>query len=121
MRRWDSGEGRWGIILTLAVLSTVTYAGIKTLPAYVQNYRLGDYIRDLAVRATVYRFSAEAVRSDVVTYARRLDLPASADSVKVTATPARVRIELDYVVPVDLMLYTWALHFTPATENRALL
>ncbi len=121
MRQSDSREGRWGTIFVLAILSTLAYVGIKTLPPYVQNYRLGDYIRDLAIRGTVYRFSAEAIRSDVVTYARRLDLPVTADNVKVTATPSRVRIELDYVVPVDLMIYTWALHFTPAAENRALL
>jgi hypothetical protein len=43
----------------------------------------------------------------------------TAENVKVTIT-TKVNIDLDYMVPVDLKVYTMMLHFTPSAEDRSL-
>jgi hypothetical protein len=55
----------------------------------------------------------------VVAYAQDHGVPLAADNVKVTIS-SRVSINLDYTVPVDLIVYTLKLHFTPSAENQSL-
>lgn len=120
MRHSDSGAGRGKLIGTLAVLLAVAYVAIKTIPVYVHNYELHDYIGQLAIQATVSRAPAEGIRNNVVAKAQDLNLPVSPENVKVQAGH-NVTILVDYTVPIDLKVYTWVLHFKPSAENRALL
>lgn len=120
MRRSDSGRGRGRLIVELTVLGALVYVGIKAVPVYVQNYELSDYIRQLAVQATVQRSKAEVIQQQVVVFAQNLDLPVDRDNVQVAVGGSAVTIALDYSVPVDLSVYTWVLHFSPSAENRFL-
>ena len=119
MRCSDRGAGRGKAMFTLAILVAIGYVAIKTIPVYIHNYELHDYIRQLAIQATVNRAPADHVRDDVVAYGRDLDLPLNPDNVKVQAGN-KVTIDIDYQVSIDLKVYTWKLHFTPSAENRAL-
>ncbi len=119
MRRLDFGKGTLKAIFTLAFLAGLAYSAFQILPVYIHNYDLQNYIRDLAVRASVNRVPAEAIRKDVVDHARDLDLPIGPGDVKVSAGN-KVTIELDYSVPVDLKVYTLNLRFTPSAENRGI-
>jgi hypothetical protein len=120
MQHTASGRGYPKLIFTLLVLGAVGYVAVKTVPIYVHNYELQDFIRQLAIRATVDRNPAEAIQNDVLSQAEELDLPIMRSDVKVTVNSYGVTIELDYTVPVDLKFYTWVLHFTPSATNRAL-
>lgn len=120
MRRTASGKGYPKLIFTLLVIGGIGYVAVKTIPIYVHNYELQDFIRQMAIRATVDRTSTEAVQNDILAEARELDLPIAREDVKVSVTSSGVTIDLDYTVPVDLQVYTWVLHFTPSASNRAL-
>lgn len=120
MQHTASGRGYPKLIFTILVLGAIAYVAVKTIPIYVHNYELQDFIRQLAIRATVNRTSAETVQNDILAEADELDLPIRRRDVKVTVNSAGVTIELDYTVPVDLKVYTWVLHFTPTATNRAL-
>lgn len=98
----------------------MAYVAIKAVPVYVHNYELQDYIRQLAVRATVERANPDTVRNDVMARAQELDLPLTRENVKVTQSGGKIMIEVDYTVPLDLKVYTWNIHFAPSAENRAL-
>jgi len=117
MRPSDSGVGRLKIIFVLLVLGAVAYVAIKTIPVYVNSYEVQDYIRQLAIKASVERVKPEAIQDQVVAHAVEKDLPVTRDNVKVTITGTKVRIDLDYTVPVDLKVYTLSLHFTPSSED----
>jgi len=117
MRPSDSGVGSLKVIFVLLVLGAVAYVAIKTIPVYVNSYEVQDYIRQLAIKASVERVHAEAVQDQVVAHAVEKDLPVTRDNVKVTITGTKVRIDLDYTVPVDLKVYTLSLHFTPSSED----
>jgi hypothetical protein len=122
MRIRDSGKGRGKVILTLAIFAALVFFVAKTLPVYFHNYELQDYIRQVVIHATAgQRPTAEALRNNVVAKARDLELPVQNDNVKVVVTSSRVTIDLDYVAPIDLKVYTLNLHFHPSADNRALL
>ena len=113
----DSGIGSLRIIFVFLVLGAVAYVAIKTIPVYVNNYEVQDYIRQLAIKASVERVRAEAVQDQVVAHAGEKDLPVTRDNVNVTINGSKVRIDMDYTVPVDLKVYTLSLHFTPSSED----
>jgi cell division protein FtsL len=121
MRRTKEAAGRFKALLSLALLAAVIFIAIKTLPAYVNNYQLQDHIRQLAIQLSVRTTPAtpEEVRDEVIGFAQDHGITLTADNVKVTIA-RRVSINLDYTVPVDLIVYTLRLHFTPSAENQAL-
>lgn len=120
MRRSDSGAGYGKAIFVLAILAAFFFVAAKTVPVYFHNFELQDYIRQLAVQATVMRANPNRVRDEVIAHAHELDLPLSPENVKVS-TGYRTTIQIDYTVPVDLKVYTWNLHFTPSADNRSIL
>ena len=117
MRPSDSGVGSLKTIFVLLVLGAVAYVAIKTIPVYVNSYEVQDYIRQLAIKASVERVKPDAIQDQVAAHAAEKDLPVTRDNVKVTISGSKVRIDMDYTVPVDLGVYTLSLHFTPSSED----
>ena len=113
----DSGIGSLRIIFVLLVLGSVAYVAIKLIPIYVNSYEVQDYIRQLAIKASVERVRPEAIQDQVTAHAVEQDLPVTRDNVKVTMSGGKVRIDMDYTVPVDLKVYILSLHFTPSSED----
>jgi len=121
MRRTEEASGRLKVVFSLAIVVAVAFVAIKVIPVYVNNYQLEDHIRQLSIQLAVRTRATtpDEVKNEVVAYAQDHGIPLAADSVKVTVG-SHVMIDLDYTVPVDLMVYTLKLHFTPSAENRSL-
>jgi cell division protein FtsL len=121
MRRTEEASGRFKTLFSLALLAAIIFIAIKTLPAYVNNYQLQDHIRQLSTQLAVRTkpVTPDEIRNEVVTFAQDHGVPLTADNVSVTIS-SHITISLDYTVPVDLMVYTLRLHFTPSAENPSL-
>jgi cell division protein FtsL len=121
MRRTEEASGRFKTLFSLALLAAIIFIAVKTLPVYVNNYQLQDHIGQLSTRLVVRvkPVTPEEVRDEVVTFAQDHGIPLTPDNVKVTMA-RRISINVDYTVPVDLVVYTLRLHFTPSAENQAL-
>jgi|SRR5579859_4624358 len=117
MRPSESGAGRAKAIFAILFLIAVVFCGWKVIPVYVNNYELNDDIRQLAIRSTVDRSSAEKVQNDVLTYAKDLNLPVKREDVTVQVGN-RVTISVDYTVPIDLKVYVWMKEFVDSAENN---
>ncbi|HXJ92041.1 MAG TPA: hypothetical protein VMT20_04075 [Terriglobia bacterium] len=116
------GEERKGSlkpILFLAVWGALVFVGAKAFPVYSGSSKLADYIRDVAVHASMQKTAPNEVQAEIVRYARSLGLPIVDKDVRVTRTEDAVQINLDYTVPVKLGIFTWNLRFTPSVESRA--
>jgi hypothetical protein len=106
-------------VLFLVLWGGLVFTGAKAFPICSGSSKLADYIRDLAVHASMQKVSAAEVQGEVLRYARSLGLPIAESEVHVTRTEDTVQINLDYSVPVSLGVFNWNLHFTPSTESRA--
>jgi hypothetical protein len=106
-------------ILFLVVWGALVLVGAKAFPVYSGSSKLADYIRDVAVHASMQKTAANEVQAEIVQYARSLGLPIADNEVRVTRTEDTVEINLDYTVPVKLGIFTWNLRFTPSVESRA--
>jgi hypothetical protein len=118
MQLTDSGAGRVKALLSILFLVFVVFAGVKIIPVYVNNYELDDYIREQTPYWLTQRARADYIQKSILNKAQELGLPVSEDQVKVEAPGSVVRVSIDYTVPVDLVVYTLTLHFTPSAENK---
>ncbi len=98
----------------LAVIAMLGVFAARLLPVYLKNFHLQQYLEETAqLPATLERPDA-LLRVDVVNRAARLGLPVRIDQVRVRRWAGHVRIEVLYIVPVNLLFYTVDLHFRPA-------
>jgi hypothetical protein len=119
-RRFERGEGKLKGIIIAAVVVLGIYSAFKILPAYVNDYQLSDKMQEQARFAVVNRYTEEQIRDNVFKIVQDLDIPAKREDIKVVSNNSVVKISMDYIVPVDLLMYHMDLHFTPSSENKAL-
>lgn len=108
------------LFLTLALLSSMIFAGIKILPIYVNNYQMQDAIESEARFAIGNRLGAKDIRDNIWKKVNEIGIPADQDSLKVSANQGAVQISLDYSVPVDLLVYKFTLDFHDHADNRSI-
>lgn len=101
------------LIASLAILAILGVIGVLLIPPYAANWRLQSYLNDFADDAAASHKPPDAVRSEVLNAAATLGVPVASDDVQVTATPSGVKIDVLYIVHVDLAGYTIDLHFRP--------
>ena len=98
----------------IAVLVLMSLMGVLLVPPYVQNWKLQRYVNDLADDPALTQQSPEIIRTRIVNHAATLGLPVYGSDVRVTRSQNAFRIEVLYLVHVDLPGYTVDLHFRPA-------
>ena len=119
-RRYERGAGKLKSIFFLAIFLLLIYSGVKIVPAYVTDYQLSDKMQEQARYAVVNRYTEDQIRDNIFKVIQDLEVPAKRDAIKVSANNAVVKISLEYTVPVDLFFYHLDLHFSPSSENKAL-
>ena len=117
---------RWRIVAAAAVLGALVYFLIGFAPVYIRNLRLQSFVGGIPRRAENLARSGPAPSDDllrdwVLDAARGLDLPVTPDNIRIQRSPdgAHVeRIDVHYLVRVDLPGYTVNLHFYPGAGSR---
>ena len=117
----ERGEGKIKAIIYLVILLLIIYSAVKIVPIYVSNYQLTDKMLEQARFAVVNRYTEDQIRDNIFKIVQELELPVKRDAIKVLATNSVVKISTEYTIPVDLLFYRMDLHFSPSSENKALL
>jgi hypothetical protein len=102
----------------VAVLAVLVILGIRLIPIYLHNRELQQFVEDVTQRASAPTSSDDVLRSWILSKAADLELPVVAGNVHIERTAKSVRIDVRYVVRVDLPLYTVDLHFYPGAGSR---
>lgn len=105
------------LIAGAAVLFILIALGVLIVPPYAANWRLQNYVNDLADDPASAKRPAEAVRAQVLNEAAGLGLPVHGDNVRVVIAQGAVRIDVLYIVHVDVAGYTVDLHFRPTAGS----
>lgn len=111
-------SSRWRQAAGLAVLAILVFLGIRLTPIYFHNRELQQFVDDVTHRPGVQSNSDDVLRSWILSKAAELDLPVVADNVHIERSADGVRIEVRYVVRVNLPLYTVDLHFYPGAGSQ---
>jgi YbbR domain-containing protein len=118
----ERGGSKWNLIITLLIVGSMVFAGIKVVPVYVDNYQFQDAIESESKFAlTGYpKKSIDDIRDDVWKKAQELSIPAQREDIQVNVTNGSVSISLDYSVPIDLAVYQLTLQFHPHADNHSI-
>ena len=101
----------WRVAAGVLVLAALGLFASVLTPIYVRNFEFHEFVSHLTHNVDSQSRSDEALQRIVLAKARSLSLPVTASSVQVTRPGGSVRIDVRYVVQVDLPGYTVELHF----------
>ncbi len=94
-------------VVALVVLAAI---GVMLIPPYFENMRLQRYL-DTVVQG---QRPPDMLRAEIVNKAGQLGLPVREGDIRVVPKGNGVRVDIVYVIRVDLPLYTVDLHFHPS-------
>lgn len=120
-RRKEWGGGNAKALAYTALLALAVFTAFKMVPPVVSEYQLADKMDEEARFAVVNRYTEDQIRDNIYKVVQDLDIPAKREDIKVSATQQVVKISLDYTVPIDLLVYSTSLHFSPASENKSIM
>ena len=120
-KREERGGGSGKAIAYTALLVLAVFTAFKMVPPVVSEYQLSDKMDEEARFAVVNRYTEDQIRDNIYKVIQDLDIPAKREDIKVTASQQVVKISLDYTVPIDLLVYSTSLHFSPASENKSIM
>lgn len=118
----ERGGSRLNLLITLVILGSMGFAGVKVIPTYVENYQFQDSIEaESRFALTGYpKKSPDDVRADIYKKAKELDLPVKSENIRVSMTNGSVEIDVDYSVTFDLSVYQWTHDFHPHADNHTI-
>lgn len=118
----EKGASRFKVWLFFLFLFLVIHVGIKVVPMYMDYAKMQD---EMAVKAGVAQvLKDEEILRDLVSKARELDLPLTADSFILNRNEERrkmaIRTKYGWDVEVTFLwgAYTRRFHFDPAVEEN---
>jgi len=106
-------QRRLRLIAGITVLVILAAIGIVLIPPYVENWKLQRYVNELAEDPGTAALAPEMVRAKIVSRAASLGLPVGDSDVQITRVQDAIRINVLYLVHVDVAGYTVDLHFRP--------
>lgn len=101
-------------IAGVVVLACMAALAVILIPPYLQNFKLQRFVNELIDDPGTASLAPEVIRERVVTRAAQLGLPVHSQDVQVKQVHNAIRIDVLYVVHVDVASYTVDLHFRPA-------
>lgn len=117
MRRkgMQRGEGQLGCIVGLIILLVASYVAYKMIPVKVRSAEVRGVVVDAARSAG--RFNDKQIHRLISDKARDNRLPIGEKDIKIRRTGGSIRIEVEFVVPVEFPGYTYQWRFKHVAEN----
>jgi hypothetical protein len=118
----EKGGAKLNLVITLAILGAMGFAGVKIVPVYFANYQMQDSMNSESRFAlTGYpKKGPSDVQDDIFKKAQDLGIPAKRDDIVVQMENGSVSIAMDYTVPIDLVVYQFTLQFHPHADNHSI-
>jgi hypothetical protein len=109
---------KWRIALAALIVLAAGILAAQLVPVYFRNMRLQQFVAETARDHANLERPDDLLRATVLNEAERLSLPVRAGNITIQRTPDSVRIDVRYVVKVEMPLYRVDLHFYPGAGSR---
>lgn len=109
-RAAQRGEGNLGCIFWLLALAIAVLISWKLIPVKVNSAELADYMVEVAQFQSANK-PPEDLKKLIIFRAGELGIPLTKENVSVVKNGDRIRMSVDYTVPVDFPGYTYNWHF----------
>lgn len=106
----ERGESNLGCILWLVLLGIAVLISWKMIPVKVNSAELSDYMVEVAQFQSAQN-APDVLKQMIINRASELGIPLTKENVTVVRTGDRIRMTVDYTVPVQFPGYTYNWHF----------
>jgi hypothetical protein len=101
------------LIAGAVVILILIGLGVVLIPPYASYWQLQNYLSSVVDDAGTLKLSQDVVRAEIVNKAKALGLPVANDDVHVAISPNSVKLDVLYMVQVNVAGYAIDLHFRP--------
>ena len=117
MRRFRSqrGEGQFGCVVGLLLLLAAIFVAYKMVPIKVKAAELRGEVVDEAKHAGTR--NDEQITKAILRKAEQTGLPVSRDNIRISRSSNMIRVDVEYVVPVEFPGFTYEWNFHHSAEN----
>lgn len=117
MRRYlgQRGEGQVGCVIGLILLLIGVFIAYKLIPVKVKAAELRQEVYDESKSAGMH--NDERILASILRKAQDLGLPVTEKNVTIKRGRVDIRIDVEYVVPVEFPGYTYQWKFHHRAEN----
>lgn len=105
----EHGDSKLGCAIWLILLLATTWVLWKAIPVKVNASELYDYMTDQAKYAG--GLPAETLKKRILERADELGLPVEPKNLSVEKMSGRIRMSVDFTVPLNFSFYTYDWHF----------
>jgi hypothetical protein len=105
-------------LLAIAIFGGMIYSAYLIVPVYLSSYQFQDAITEEARLDAYSQKTEQDIRDTVFKKAQSLDLPLTAEQIKVQKLSNSVSISAAYTVHVNLPVHPLDLSFTPNSQNH---
>jgi hypothetical protein len=116
-RSSERGEGKFGLIIMLAIFGSIIYVGFKVVPAYVDNYQLQDTVETESRFFAAHQRTEQKAKDAVWAEVQSLGIPIEKDQIKVEVVGHTAIVSVNYTVTVNVFGSDVNLNFNPRTES----
>lgn len=114
-KRREIGEGQAGCVVGLIILLVAVFIAYKMIPVKVKAAELRQTVVDASKSAG--NLNDGRIMNAITSKARDLELPVTEKDVKINRAANKIRVEVNYVVPVEFPGYTFQWKFNHSAEN----
>jgi hypothetical protein len=113
--RRELGEGQGGCIVGLIFFLAVLFIAYKMVPVKVKAAEIRQEVVDEARSAGTH--SDQRIRRGILEKAKEANFPIDDGDIKIRRWANNIRVEVEYVVPVQFPGYTYNWKFHHSAEN----
>jgi uncharacterized membrane protein YqiK len=104
------GEGKIGVVISIIVVVAILYTAFKIIPVLVKTYDYAEKVETLSRRAgSLGKTTEDDIRKRLLREAERLELPVREEDIRVRLGDKRIKVEVKYAVPIDLVGFVYNL------------
>jgi hypothetical protein len=108
--RFQRGDVPIGCLVGMVVTLVVVLIAIKVTPWVISVGELDKEISVLADRANRREYKDPRILADILQKAEALDLPVTKKDVSIKRTSKRIKITVEYDLPIEFPGYTYVWH-----------
>jgi hypothetical protein len=121
VRDGQHGGGALRAIIWTVILLTFIFVCYKIVPPYYANYEFEDWLKTQVPFLMVNHTTDDALIAAIIKEMKNEGVTITKDNIKIIQNTSQgVNVQIDYNVPVDLIVYSTNLHFAPAMNSQAL-
>lgn len=109
VRMSERGEGRIGVIVALALIGLVFFAGVKYVPVKVNAYEFHDFMKDQARFAS--NTTNDEIRKRILEKASELGIPLDKKNLKIARSKQEISISARFEQTIDFKFKKYVYRF----------